>query len=181
MTRITHLAGGALVSTAYIGLADISHNKVLPFYFFAGLVGSVLPDIDLFLGRRTNTSVILKHRGITHTFLFVVLCLISTIFFSEYFRNRFDFNVSFGIIFVFILGILSHFALDLLNFEGLLFFWPISKKKFSLKLMKVGGALEYAMVLPVLVAAALAIGYYSRFNIITRVFHIISIGSRRYD
>lgn len=145
MIRITHLTGGVLVSAAYIDLANIPYDKTLPFYFFAGLAGSVLPDIDLIMGRRTDTSVILKHRGVTHTFLFVVLCIIG-IKIAELYSGG-GFLVSPGMIFVFVLCVLSHFALDTLNYEGILLLWPLSGRRFALGLIKAGSFAEFVLVL----------------------------------
>ncbi len=154
MIRITHLAGGALVSASYIDLANIPHDKTFPFYFFTGLAGSVLPDIDLFMGRRTDTSVILKHRGITHTFLFILLCVIG-IKIAEFYSKGL-FLVSSGIIFIFALCILSHFALDTLNYEGILLLWPFSGRRFALGLIKAGSLSEFVLVLlPLSILAAL--------------------------
>ena len=161
MIRITHLAGGALVSAAYIDLANIPHDKTLPFYFFAGLAGSVLPDIDLFLGRRTDTSVMLKHRGITHTFLFIILCLIGIKIAGFYSGG--GFSVSSGIMLIFTLCVLSHFVLDTLNYEGLLLFWPLSGRRFRLMLVKAGSIDEFVFILlPISIFAALLL-YKSNF------------------
>ena len=156
MIRITHLAGGALVSAAYIDLANIPHDNTFPFYFFAGLAGSILPDIDLLMGRRTDTSVMLRHRGITHTFLFILLCILG-IKTAELYSGGL-FLISSGIIFIFALCILSHFALDTLNYEGILLLWPFSGRRFALRLIKAGSFAEFVLVLlPLSILAALLI------------------------
>ena len=83
---------------------------------------SVLPDIDLRIG--------IKHRGATHSItlailLSVILCYIFYIL---------NLNMLFGL--SAFIGITSHLIGDLITYRSFAPFYPFSKKKFSLKIVK---------------------------------------------
>ena len=145
MIRVTHLTAGALITVGYI---DFTHPNIQlsVFYISAGLIGSVLPDIDYFLGRN---NTIFRHRGITHTLLFLILCAI----------GMYYFKVNLGIITLFALTFLSHLCLDSLTMVGIPFFWPLTKKGYCLHLMRTGSLSEYSLVLFPLVIATIILIY----------------------
>jgi inner membrane protein len=101
------------------------------------LIFSLMPDLDEFSSKISKKlrplsfiTNILPHRGIMHNFIFVtVICLLLVIFF--------DASI---LIFVFI-GLLSHLLLDALTHSGIMFFYPVSKKKLKFNL-KSGGFIE---------------------------------------
>ncbi len=104
----------------------------------AALLTSLLPDIDhpsSLLGRRIKIislpiAKIFGHRGFTHSFLAVVLCVIAL-------------NITLpqtaviptDILHAMIIGYLSHLLADALTPAGVPFFWPY-KKRFSIPLLR---------------------------------------------
>jgi len=147
MTRITHSIAGLTIATAYIGLSkDFFVFNVVP-VLIAGLIGGTFPDVDYFMGD-ARKKTIWKHRGITHSFLFLVICIAGMVLFEKYAK----YNIS-GEIIVFALAFLSHLLLDSFNFIGLPLFIPLSfKQAYSLKLFKSGSSSEYLWAtLPLLV------------------------------
>jgi|GEM_PF-5173121 len=147
MTRITHSIAGLTIATAYIGLSkDFSVVNTIP-VLIAGLIGGTFPDIDYFMGDpRKNT--IWKHRGITHSFLFLAICVAGMVYINKISK----YNIMPEII-VFSLAFLSHLLLDSFNFIGLPLFIPLSfKQAVSLKFFKSGSGSEYLWItLPLLV------------------------------
>lgn len=149
MTRITHIIAGLTVTAAYIGSsANHSYLNIAPL-LLTGMVGGVLPDIDLILGDSRKKNTIWKHRGIAHTLLFLVICIFGIIYFKEKFIH---YNISLkSEITVFALAFLSHLFLDSFNMIGVPFLYPITKKGFCLHLFRVGTIQEYGLVtLPML-------------------------------
>ena len=149
MTRITHIIAGLTVTAAYIGSsANHSYLNIAPL-LLTGMVGGVLPDIDLVLGDSRKKNTIWKHRGIAHTLLFLVICIFGIIYFKEKFIH---YNISLkSEITVFALAFLSHLFLDSFNMIGVPFLYPITKKGFCLHLFRVGTIQEYGLVtLPML-------------------------------
>jgi membrane-bound metal-dependent hydrolase YbcI (DUF457 family) len=149
MTRITHIIAGLTVTAAYIGVSG-SHAPIntVPL-LLTGMVGGVLPDIDLILGDSRKKNTIWKHRGIAHTLLFLAICIFGIIYFKEKFIH---YNISLKPeITVFTLAFLSHLFLDSFNMIGVPFLYPITKKGFCLHLFRVGTIQEYGLVtLPML-------------------------------
>ena len=149
MTRITHIIAGLTVAAAYIGSSgNHAYLNVSPL-LLTGMIGGVLPDIDLVLGDSRKKNTIWKHRGIAHTLLFLVICIFGIIYFKEKFIH---YNISLkSEITVFALAFLSHLFLDSFNMIGVPFLYPITKKGFCLHLFRVGTIQEYGLVtLPML-------------------------------
>ena len=123
MMAVSHLSFAILVA-GFLGM--LSLNNVLPLVFL--LLGSLLPDIDeqrSVLGRRLRPlSKLLRHRGFTHSFFF--LFLLSPII-------LFSFSIGSALI----LGVLTHYAADLVT-GRLRLFWPsklrLGRKVFPYKL-----------------------------------------------
>ena len=103
------------------------HNKYL-LSESIGMVGGFLPDIDIPLFRikqddklenkpihKTEGWKWDKHRGITHTFIFIII--LSLIF--MYFHHNLGF--------VFFIGAITHILLDSLNKTPMKLFYPLSK------------------------------------------------------
>ena len=149
MTRITHIIAGLTVAAAYIGgSGNHTYLNAAPL-LLTGMVGGVLPDIDLILGDSRKKNTIWKHRGIAHTLLFLAICIFGIIYFKEKFIH---YNISLKPeITVFALAFLSHLFLDSFNMIGVPFLYPITKKGFCLHLFRVGTIQEYGLVtLPML-------------------------------
>ena len=149
MTRITHIIAGLTVTAAYIGVSG-SHAPIntVPL-LLTGMVGGVLPDIDLVLGDSRKKNTIWKHRGIAHTLLFLAVCIFGIIYLKGRYIH-YDINLKPEIT-VFTLAFLSHLFLDSLTMVGIPFLYPITKKEFCLHLFRVGTIQEYGLVtLPLL-------------------------------
>ena len=155
MTRITHLIAGLTVTAAYVG-ADANHSYLNIFpLFLTGMIGGVLPDIDLVFGDSRKKDTIWKHRGIAHTLLFLALCIFGIIYYKEnYIHYKFSLKPE---ITVFTLAFLSHLFLDSLTMVGVPFLYPITKKGFCLHLFRVGTIQEYGLVTLPMLAVLIAL------------------------
>jgi membrane-bound metal-dependent hydrolase YbcI (DUF457 family) len=106
-----------------------------------GAISGGFPDIDIKLfgeGKDWNWHLF-KHRGITHTLLFAFCLTVISYFILLHFH--------YGKIFVLIifLALLSHMALDSLNFQEEKPFYPI-KTGICFKIIKVGTIQEYLFI-----------------------------------
>ena len=129
MTRITHLLAGAAIG-GFFGEYGI----------LAGVVGGVLPDIDLRLFGESKDFEwhLFKHRGITHTLLFAFIISVG----SYAYLLQYHYQM---LALVMFLALLSHIALDSLNFQEEKPFYPI-KTGVCFKILKVGTLQEYLLV-----------------------------------
>jgi inner membrane protein len=109
--------------------------------FIGTFIGAVLPDIDepnSYIGRRLKfISKLLKcfnikHRTFTHSVLFPFIILLFGIFHPVFYFIAF--------------GAFMHIIEDFLTDGGVPLFYPLSKKKFSLRLLKTGSILEFIVV-----------------------------------
>ena len=110
----------------------------------AGAIGGVLPDVDLRLfGEGQDYKWhLFKHRGITHTLLFAFMISVG----SYAYLLQYHYQM---LALVMFLALLSHIALDSLNFQEEKPFYPI-KTGVCFKILKVGTLWEYLLVtLPV--------------------------------
>ena len=126
MKGTTHLASGLAIA----GL--IQPLTQTPVAFIGIVIGSILPDIDSHtstLGQHIPIIPrILKHRGITHSLIFLALCYILTPYLA--------------------IGVGIHLTLDFLNPKGIPLFWPVSKSiriPFISKLFPSGGVADKLM------------------------------------
>lgn len=156
MTRITHAIAGLVVAAGCIEILKNYPAAYVFFAFVAGAIGGTMPDIDLFMGDERKDTI-WKHRGIVHTPLFLTFLLISIVIGeNRLFANGYiDF---FYLNFIFALSFLSHLLLDSLNIVGIMWFYPFSKKAYSLKLMKSGSLSEYGLVTLPLIAILVFLG-----------------------
>jgi membrane-bound metal-dependent hydrolase YbcI (DUF457 family) len=125
----THLA---LVIFAVLLFVQYVNNKLL--FIFVALIAAALPDIDSgfstmgkFKGFRP-LQFFVKHRGVIHSF---TLCFIISLVLAFFWPV-----VSFG----FFLGYGLHLLVDSFTVEGIMPFWPYSKK--SSWRFKTGGLTE---------------------------------------
>lgn len=147
MTKETHSYGGYLFATLifpsfnniYLGDYNILYKLMLCSIFFqCSKLGSLLPDLDTrksymskkwpylskFISKRC------KHRGFTHSLLFLIVL-------SKFFKfivvigenNIILICMSYGVF----IGYLSHIVLDAFTYEGIDLFFPLG---FNLKLSR---------------------------------------------
>lgn len=144
MTGNTHIICGTAVMTVLVvnhtrGFC-ISGIEVMPLISLITVtLGSYLPDIDVrhsHLGKRHwFLSRLLKHRGITHTFLIPIL-LLTTMIATKHTK------IIPSIIFGLLIGWVSHIMADLFNAKGVPFFWPFLKKRVHLAKIRTGSWME---------------------------------------
>jgi len=118
----THLAFSFLISILIIDSFNIQ-NKII--FIVVLLIASALPDIDSYkskLGKKIKPisfliNILLGHRGIFHSpFLLILISMVIAII-----------NIEIAV--AFFIGYLSHLVLDSLTPEGVMFFYPFSKKR----------------------------------------------------
>ncbi len=118
----THLAFSFLISILIIDSFNIQ-NKII--FIVVLLIASALPDIDSYkskLGKKIKPisfliNILLGHRGIFHSpFLLILISMVIAI-------------INIEIAAAFFIGYLSHLVLDSLTPEGVMFFYPFSKKR----------------------------------------------------
>lgn len=178
MTKETHLKGGYI--TALLILPSLYNNFLLEYdfiyriilllvYLYFAKFGALVNDIDMrgsHISRRFPAIYKLfgkrfRHRGFTHSLIFVILVAISSSFIIEYT----DSNIVFICLFAGLLaGIMSHICLDLITKEGIELFYPL-KTNFSILPIKTSSKTEKLINKLLSVLVIFLIGY--RFYIIT--------------
>ncbi|MBW6409415.1 metal-dependent hydrolase [Clostridium weizhouense] len=144
MNYKTHINGGILASlyiTSQIHNVELLHTAI---FIGGSMLGSLLPDIDhrsSYIGNKAKpvSRVINKlagHRKLFHSpLLYLILYFIADIFIL----NKFGISFNKGLF----LGIMSHLLLDSFTIGGLPWFYPISKKRFSIGKIKTNSQLEF--------------------------------------
>jgi len=122
MFAFAHLIGAWILGKAY---QKIFQKKLGDYFWFFLLFGALLPDMDFLLDWTLGTNF---HRTFTHSLiflLFVPLLMWSVLFFfrkniqhSSIFQERNTLPLAM------VLGILSHFILDMILPNGIPLFWP---------------------------------------------------------
>ena len=139
MIKETHIKGGYILSLLtlsfindkYLYEYNIIYKVILIFiYIYFSYFGSLFPDLDMrgsYISKRFPTlykkfGSKLKHRGFTHSLIFIyALCYLSDLL-VEYSNNN--------VVFIclcsgFIIGYISHIVLDIITKEGVQLFYPI--------------------------------------------------------
>jgi len=118
----THIIFSFLISLLIINSFDIQ-NKIL--FIIIILLASALPDIDSYkskIGKKIKPisfliNLFFSHRGIFHSpFLLILISMLIVI-------------TNLEIAAAFFIGCLSHLVLDSLTPEGVMFFYPFSKRR----------------------------------------------------
>ncbi|WP_238918751.1 metal-dependent hydrolase [Clostridium sp. YIM B02555] len=139
----THINGGVLIGL-YIG-SQITKNDILSAgVFFGGtIIGSLFPDIDhrnSYIGKKAKgisktINKLAGHRKLFHApLMYLLLYSISA---GIPMKKVYFIGIT-GLFF----GILSHLILDSFTIGGLPWFYPFTKKKFSLGKIKTNSKLE---------------------------------------
>lgn len=132
MNSVSHSYTGAVVGIGYATLCFPEQSVFLVLAGIAGAIGGLLPDIDKRGSKIANkaklTSFIVEktfgHRGLFHTpFFSLLVFLILFVVLNTYLSS---------LIFSFLLpcffGYLSHLLLDFMTPQGIMLFYPFSKK-----------------------------------------------------
>lgn len=143
MNYKTHINGGILIGL-YVSI-QMQSKPLIPTGIFIGgtILGSLLPDIDhsnSYIGQKVKTvskaiNKLAGHRKLFHAPLAYLLLYSIALGMVK------DDLLLKGINGIF-LGILSHLILDSLTLGGLPWFYPLSKKRFSLCSIKTNSKFE---------------------------------------
>lgn len=140
MVKETHIKGGyifsllmiSFINEKYIYEYNIVYKIILIYiYIYFSYFGSLFPDLDMrgsYISKRfpllyKKFGSKFKHRGFTHSLIFIyTLCYLSNLL-VKYSNNN--------IVFIclcsgFIIGYTSHIILDIITKEGVQLFYPIS-------------------------------------------------------
>lgn len=152
MVGKTHIVGGVAASLAYAEVGNLEPLIMMG----AGIVGALLPDIchgGSLIGRKMPllskvVNTLFGHRSFTHSILFLVII--------AYMLNSF---VPFEAVRVgFLIGMASHYILDMATKNGIKLFFPINiTVRFPLT-VKTGGPAE-SVVLGILTLVSFYYGY----------------------
>ena len=148
----THQIGGFCAGIiAGVSMIEAPYNPTtmgaLSIVVIASTIGSVIPDIDepnSIAGRKIwIISKIIKkvfgHRMITHTPIFVLALAIGFYYLGQsYVLNTEYFEWYYFGVMGFLVGYVSHFVMDSLNPTGIMYLWPLSRKRFSIMKLRTG-------------------------------------------
>ena len=165
MTGKTHILGGVLAGELTVAAAGIAPASVLPLLAGAA-AGALVPDIDhrgskisrsSIAGRVTSFAVsgVTSHRGVIHTPVFILACglLLGAVAFFA--RNHVGQSLLLGLL----VGMLSRLILDTFNPAGIMWLWPISKKKLHLASIRTNSLGELLVMAGLTVAIIVAAAY----------------------
>jgi len=129
--------------TEYTAIASITAGA---------MVGSLLPDKDHTKSKISNTSVItnvvstiisvfFSHRGAIHTPIFAVIISVA----AYVAMSALAFGLPILLITAaFFLGIISHLVLDSLTPGGIMWLWPVYKKRINIAAIRTNSIMEKA-------------------------------------
>ncbi len=139
MKGTTHFVGGLTAGIATASALGLTPGQTIITAAASGL-GGLIPDIDHESSTITKKTSIagwaisraFEHRGILHTpiaYIVInsILCML--------FRNINEELIITGMF----IGEVSHLVLDSLNKVGIMWLWPISKKRFNILSVRSGG------------------------------------------
>ena len=136
MLSHTHAVGG--VTSLYL-LHKLGYVHPDMADYIVVSVAAILPDVDhssSILGKKIKIFSFLKHRGLTHSILGVVILYYALEFFA---KNCYSPLLTF--VPYIVLGCVSHIILDMLTPSGVALFYPL-KKRFKIPLIRTGSKLE---------------------------------------
>jgi inner membrane protein len=154
MDTVTHIVLGACVGDAVLG------QKVGKKALIAGAVAQSIPDIDFISALWLSPAEqLLAHRGITHSFLFIV---VSAPVFAAIFRRLLFRQQKFSLLFFFLLiELVIHVFLDAFNNYGVGWFEPFLNYRLSFNAVYVADILMISGPL-ISFAALLVVPVFSR-------------------
>lgn len=160
MTAKTHILGGLLAGQLAI-VAGVSDSAAMLPLLAGAAAGALVPDIDhrgskisrsSVAGRVTSFAVsgVTKHRGVIHTPAFILACGAALGLGAFFTRSGAGPALLLGLL----VGMLSHLLLDTLNPTGIMWLWPLSKKRLRLASIRTN-SLGELLVMAALLAADL--------------------------
>lgn len=133
MRGTTHKIGGISAGLITLSLVGNFSIETVLIATTAGIVGSLVPDIDepnSIVGKKVKllsrpVKAIFGHRGIIHTPIFLLGLAYLLSFLRAYIPGEYEwmFNLAFW---CFIAGYVSHLLLDMFTPQGIMLFFPLS-------------------------------------------------------
>jgi inner membrane protein len=128
MESVTHIVLGAVMGEVIAG------KKLGKKAMLFGAIAQSIPDFDFIAGLwMLPDSYFLAHRGLTHSFFFVIVASIVTAFLLNRFHSS-QIGLRRWMLFLF-LELLAHILLDSLNAYGVAWLEPFSHQRFSFDLL----------------------------------------------
>lgn len=151
MTYTTHLLGGVAASLFLASALGVSDEMTYAAIAGGAAIGSLLPDIDhrkskisnRNIGTQLTSSVVslfFSHRGVIHTPIFIAflgaLILPASVAFADqyWFANYTALGV--------LAGMISHLVMDTLNPGGIMWLFPLSRRRIHLARIKTSSMAE---------------------------------------
>lgn len=153
MTGKTHILGGALAGELAALAVGNTSPTVAAVLIGGSIAGSLLPDIDHVNSKVSRSSIVAqatsyavsgvtRHRGFIHTPVFI---LSSVVLLSG--ASVFGLPHGWLLTLALALGMLSHLILDTLNPTGIMWLWPLKKKRWHLLSIKTNSPIEWLVML----------------------------------
>ena len=158
MTAKTHILGGIFAGELVSVAGGIAITSV-PVLLAGAAAGALVPDIDHRGSKISRSSAagsitsflllaLTTHRGAIHTPVFVLFCGLVLGALSFFSSGLIGPVLLEGLL----IGMLSHLILDTLNPGGIMWLWPISRKKFHLTSIKTNSLGEWVCASALLAA-----------------------------
>ncbi|WP_206457901.1 metal-dependent hydrolase [Anaerovorax sp. IOR16] len=169
MNYITHSLGGVAAGFAVISATGISDPVQQTTVVTGAVLGSLFLDIDhrqSWIGHKAPiaaevASGLFKHRGFLHTPVFILLIwILLSAGIPIWFGGSPQLHLAILFKQGFVPGMLSHLILDTLNIQGIMWLWPISKKRQHILPIRTGSLGEVAVCA---VLSAVLLGQYNIF------------------
>ncbi len=125
MDTVSHGIAGCVLAR---GLTDRPAARAA---LLLGLISAMLPDIDMFF-LHGKIAYLQGHRGWTHSFFLLPLFALALALLAK-FLYRYSHHVPVRVLFLFAaIGILSHIVFDWITSFGIMFWIPVSRRRYSL-------------------------------------------------
>ena len=125
MDTVSHGIAGSVLAR---GLTDRPAARAA---LLLGLISAMLPDIDMFF-LHGKIAYLQGHRGWTHSFFLLPLFALALALLAK-FLYRYSHHVPVRVLFFFAaIGILSHIVFDWITSFGIMFWIPVSRRRYSL-------------------------------------------------
>ncbi|QHI73302.1 metal-dependent hydrolase [Aminipila terrae] len=165
MNYVTHGLGGVAAGLAMISAVNATDHIQQTTIMTGAVLGSLFPDIDhrkSWISHKIPIasniiSGLFKHRGVIHTPVFVLAISVVLSMLNWGWLHEFN-SQAIYFIWGFIPGMFSHLILDTLNVQGIMWFWPLSAKRFHILKIRTNSAMEAVVCL---VLGACLYGQYS--------------------
>lgn len=155
MNYMTHSLGGVATGMITIAASGALSEAANAAVMSGAVLGSLFPDIDhgrSYISQKAKitsfvASNVFKHRGFTHTPVFLILTAAALSAGSEILVPGEWQGLSGHFISGFLPGMLSHLILDTFNVQGIPWLWPVRNTKYHVLGITTGSWAESAFAL----------------------------------